>query len=300
MDRLQGIEVFVRVAELGGFAKAARDLGLSPPAATRAVSALEDRLGARLLVRTTRSVRLTESGARFLADAKRLLAELQEAEESAAGDHAEPRGELRITAPLLFGRLHVAPVLAAFLDRYPLVSAQALFLDRSVSLMEEGLDLAVRIGPLPDSSLIAIKVGEVRPTVFASPAYLARAGTPQRPSDLSGHRLIHANSVSALPEWRFLEAGSERRFRFEPRLTLNANEAVRELAESGWGVARLLSYQVAEALSAGRLVRLLEDYEPAPLPVHLLHPEGRRTSAKLRAFVDFAALRLGERLRALP
>ena len=300
MDRLQSLEVFVRVAELGAFAKAARDLGVSPPAATRAVAALEERLGTRLLVRTTRSVRLTESGARFLADAKRLLGELQDAEDSAAGAHAEPRGELRITAPLLFGRLHVAPVLAEFLELYPGVTAEAHFLDRSVNLMEEGLDLALRIGPLSDSSLIAIKVGELRQLVFASPDYLARAGTPEKPDDLADHRLIHANSVSMLPEWRFQMEGKERSFRFQPRLSMNSNDAVRAVAEGGWGIARLLCYQVAEALAEGRVVRLLEAYEPDPLPVHLLHLEGRRASAKLRAFVDFAGERLRARLAALP
>ncbi|MBT5919900.1 MAG: LysR family transcriptional regulator, partial [Alphaproteobacteria bacterium] len=201
MDRFQALQIFVKVAELGGFAAASRDLGLSPPGVTRAIAGLEDRLGARLFVRTTRSVRLTETGMRFLGDAKRILTDLAEAEEAAVGSHAAPRGELRITAPVLFGRLYVTPILGDYLNQYAQVNAETMFVDRVVNLMDEGLDVAIRIGDLPDSSLSAIRVGVVRRVMFAAPEYLARYGIPQRPRDLTDHRLIHSLAIGAGGDW---------------------------------------------------------------------------------------------------
>jgi len=292
MDRFQSLQVFVKVAEQGGFAAAARRLAMSPPAVTRAVAALEDRIGTRLLIRTTRSVRLTESGERFLADSRRILMDLEEAEESAIGAHATPRGELRVTAPVLFGRNFVAPILGDFLHRYPLVSAQTLFVDRIVSLMDEGLDVAIRIGDLPDSSLSAVRVGSVRRITFASLDYLKENGTPGHPKDLTRHRLIFASAASVVSEWRFLDQGVPLNLKLNSRLRVNTNDAVIELVSRGWGVSRLLSYQVAPGLAAGRLITILDDFEPPPLPIHVVHQEGRRASAKLRAFVDFMVARL--------
>ena len=296
MDRFQSFQVFVRVAETASFAAAARGLGMSPPAVTRAVSALEERLGTRLLVRTTRSVRLTDSGTRFLEDCRRILGDLQEAENSAIGLHATPSGELRITAPVLFGRHFVTPILGDFLDRFPQVSATTLFIDRVVNLMDEGLDVAIRIGDLPDSALSAIRVGSVRRVVFAAPDYLKRYGTPRHPDDLADHRVVQSLALDTAPEWRFQVERKPYAVRLAPRVRMNTNDAVIALAEQGWGLSCLLSYQVAPHLMARRLQTVLTAFEPPPLPVHILHQEGRQVSAKVRAFVDFMV----ERLRADP
>ena len=294
MDRFHAVQVFVKVADCGGFAAAARDLSISPPAVTRAVALLEDRLGTRLFVRTTRSVRLTESGERFLAVGRRILLELEEAEEAAVGIHAAPRGELRITAPVLFGRIYVTPILGDYLDCYPMVNIQTLFVDRVVSLMDEGLEIAIRIGELPDSSLTAIRVGLVRRVMFASPEYIKKHGLPKRPEDIANHQLIKSTSVETSQEWAFQENGVPLSVRAEPRLRMNTNDAVIELALRGWGISRLMSYQVAPYLADGRLRAILEPFEMPPMQVHVIHQEGRMVSAKVRSFVDFMV----ERLRA--
>lgn len=296
MDRFHAIQVFVKIAERGGFAAAARDLAISPPAATRAVAILEDRLGTRLFVRTTRSVRLTESGERFLQDGRRILLELEEAEEAAVGSHAAPRGELHITAPVLFGRMFVAPILGDFLETFPLVNARTLFVDRVVNLMDEGLNVAIRIGDLPDSSLIAVRAGTVRRVMFASPEYLGTHGLPQHPEDLTDHRLIQSLAMGASLEWPFQENGAPFSVHAEPRLRMNTNDAVIELVVRGWGLSRLLSYQIAPYLADGRLQTVLSEYELPPLPIHVVHQEGRIVSAKVRAFVDYMV----ERLRSDP
>ncbi len=293
MDRFRAIQVFVSVAECGGFAAAARDLAMSPPAVTRAIAMLEDRLGTRLFIRTTRSVRLTESGVRFLQDGRRISQELEEAEEAAVGSHAEPRGELRVTGPVLFGRMFLTPILGEFLDRYPMVNAQTLFVDRIVNLVEEGLDVAIRIGELPDSSLIAARVGTVRRVMVASPDYIKIHGLPQHPHDLPQHRLIQALGMGTSPDWKFLENGKPLSVRVEPRIRMNTNDAAIELAVRGWGLLRLLlSYQIAPYLADGRLHTVLSEYELPPLPIHVVHQEGRMVSAKVRAFVDFMIERL--------
>jgi DNA-binding transcriptional LysR family regulator len=292
MDRFQSIQVFVKVAECGGFAAAARELIMSPPAVTRAVAMLEDRLGTRLFVRTTRSVRLTESGERFLVDGRRLLLDLEEAEEAAVGSHAAPRGDLSITAPVLFGRMYVTPILGEFLDQYSMVNAQTLFVDRIVSLMDEGLDVAIRIGNLADSSLTAVRAGSVRRVVFASSKYLEKFGMPQRPEDLADHRLIQSLTLGSAPEWQFQRKGKTISVKIAPKIRMNTNDAVIELALQGWGISRLLSYQIAPFMTDGQLQPILTDYEPPALPVHIVHQEGRMVSAKVRAFVDFMVNRL--------
>ncbi|HSR56080.1 MAG TPA: LysR family transcriptional regulator [Alphaproteobacteria bacterium] len=294
MDRFQSLQVFVKVAECGGFAAAARELAMSPPAVTRAVSALEQRIDTRLLIRTTRSVRLTESGERFLQDSRRILADLEEAEEAAVGSHAAPRGELRITAPVLFGRIYVTPILGDFLDCYPQVTCQTLFVDRIVNLMDEGLDVGIRIGELPDSSLTAIRAGSVCRAVFAAPSYLEKHGRPQHPRDLTQHRLIKSLSISSAMEWLFQDKGRPLSIPIEPRLRMNTNDAVAEMVARGWGISRLLSYQIAPLLAQGRVEAILTEFERPPIPIHVVHQEGRRVSSKVRAFVDFMV----ERLRA--
>lgn len=295
MDRFHAIQVFVKVAELGGFAAAARDLSISPPAVTRAIAALENHLGTRLFLRTTRSIRLTESGRRFLEDTKRILLDLQEAEDAAAGSHGTPRGHLSITAPVLFGRMFVTPLLGVFLDRHPLLSARTLYVDRNVNLMDEGMDVALRIGNLADSSMIATRVGSVGHVVFASPEYLEVHGEPGHPNDLTEHRLIQSVAIGAAGgNWAFLDQGKSTTVRVNAPLKMNTNDAVIELALRGWGISRLLSYQIAPYLAEGRLKHLLVDFEQQPLPIYVLHQEGRMVSAKVRAFVDFLVAHLRE------
>jgi DNA-binding transcriptional LysR family regulator len=292
MDRFRELSTFLAVAEEGAFNGAARRLRLSPPAVTRLVTGLEERLGVQLFTRTTRRVALTEAGARLREDAQRILAELEEAETTAAGARTAPSGHLALTAPLLFGQRFMAPILRAWLDAHPAMTASALFVDRNVSLLDEGLDLALRIGELPDSSLAARRVGAVRRVVVAAPGYLARHGRPRTPAELAGHRLVYAASVDERPAWIFTGAGKRQSLRLAPVLTLNTLEAAIAAAEEGWGIARALSYQVADALADGRLVELLAEAEDAVLPVHLLHAEARRPAAKIRSFIDFAAARL--------
>ena len=283
------MRVFVAVAEAHGFAPAARRLAMSPPAVTRAVAALEERIGARLLHRTTRIVRLTEAGGRFLADCKRILGEIEEAEASAAGAHAEPRGQLAVTAPVMFGRMYVAPIVLDFLARYPRVTARMLFLDRVVDLIDEGLDVAVRIAHLADSSLRAVRVGSVRWVVCASPEYLAERGTPRTPADLTKHDAI-AFSLSTSPEeWRF---ASDETLSPPTQLVVNSNDLAIAAAVAGRGVARVLSYQIAPELRAAKLQIVLSEFERPPVPINVVYAEGRRAAAKVRAFIDFAVERL--------
>lgn len=292
MDHLTAMRVFVAVAEESGFAPAARRVGLSTPSVTRAVAGLEDRIGARLLHRTTRVVRLTEAGARYLGDCKRILHEIVEAEASAAGSHTEPQGELTVTAPVMFGRLHVAPLLFEFLEAHPRVTARLLLLDRIVDLLDEGMDVALRIGELPDSALRAVAVGTMRRVVCAAPDYLARRGVPHHPSDLERLDVVDFSPSGAWRDWRFPSGAAEVTVRPRARLVVNTADAAVAAVVAGRGLTRVLAYQIAEDLRAGRLVTVLADFEPPSLPVHLVHAEGRRASAKVRAFVDLAGTRL--------
>ena len=296
MDRLQAMTTFVAVVDSGGFASAARKLNLSPPVVTRAVAELEERLGLRLLTRTTRVVRVTDAGARFAEDCRRILAEIEEAETVATGTHAAPRGTLTLTAPVLFGHLYVTPVLVRYLQHYPEVDAQCLFLDRVVNVVEEGIDVAVRIGELPDSSLQAVRVGRVRRVLVAAPAYLKAQGVPQRPEDLARHAIVSASGVTPVSEWRFNDAGKPLLQRMQPRMRTTTNDSAIAAAVAGLGITRLLSYQVAAHVRSGALQVLLEDFESAPLPVHVVHHEGRRATQKVRAFIDLAV----DTLRANP
>lgn len=289
MDRLHLMTVFVAVAEEQGFAGGARRLGMSPPAVTRAIAALEDRLGIKLLTRTTRYVRVTDAGQRYLEDARRIIHEVDEADETAAGIHAEPRGHLAVTAPILFGKLFVIPSIVDYLQRYPEMDVSAVFLDRVVNLLEEGLDVGIRIGELPDSSMKAIRVGSVRRVVCASPLYLESRGTPTHPAELAQHLVISASAVSPVVEWKFAQGLV---VRVKPRLTVTSNDAAIETVIRGMGLTRLLSYQVAPYLASGQLQAVLTDFEPAPLPIHVIHRENRYTSAKVRTFVDLMVAQL--------
>ena len=292
MDRLHLMTVFIAVAEEEGFAAGARRLHISPPAVTRAVAALEERLGVKLLNRTTRYVRATEAGQRYLEDARRVLAEANAADEAAAGVNAEPRGHLTVTAPVLFGRMFVMPGIVEYLERYPGTEVSALFLDRIVNLLEEGMDVGVRIGELPDSSMRALRVGSVRLLLCASPEYLQRHGVPGKPQDLLEHSMIASSAGGNAIDWRFATPSGISTLRLRPRLTVTTNDAALEAARRGFGITRLLSYQIAPQLAAGELTVILKEYEPAPWPVHIVHREGRYASAKVRAFIDLMAKRL--------
>jgi len=292
MDRFHMMQVFVAVAEEQGFAAAARRLQLSPPAVTRAVASLEQHLNIKLLNRTTRHVRVTEAGQRYLEDARRLLSEVIAAEEAAAGINAEPRGHIAITAPVLFGRMFVMPAVVDYLRRFPDVEVAAVFLDRVVNLLEEGFDVGVRIGELPDSSMRALRVGSVRRVVCASPSYLERAGLPQTPDDLSSHSIIASSAGSGAPGWQFFSDGAMHTIKLKPRLSVSTNDAAVEAAREDFGITRLLSYQIAPQLASGELKILLSEFESRPLPIHILHREERQSSSKVRAFIDLLAARL--------
>jgi DNA-binding transcriptional LysR family regulator len=288
MDRFRTLEIFIAVAETEGFAAGARRCMLSAPVATKAISGLEKSLGVRLLNRTTRQVSLTDAGHRYLVDARRIVEELKEADASAIGLHAKPTGTLSVTAPALFGRLFVTPVVLEYLNQNPQMKASLLFQDRIVNLADEGMDLAIRIGHLPDSGLNAIHLGHVRRVLVGSPQYLERAGMPKHPKDLTKHTLIAPVQLNPLQDWRFGSADTQVSVRLEPVLITSTNDSAIEAAVLGFGLTRVLSYQVANEVEQGRLKVCLSKFEPDPLPVQIVHREGRTSTAKIRAFIDLA------------
>ena len=299
MDRLDAIETFVAAVERGSLSAAARALGRSPASVTRAVAALEERLGVELLRRTTRSLKLTEAGERYLAVARRVLAELADAEQVASSALASPQGVLTVTAPLMFGTLHVRGIVDAYLAAHEEVRARLLLLDRIVNVVDEGVDVAVRIAHLPDSALLAVPVGTIARVACASPGYLARYGTPREPSDLGDHRCIAFTGVTPSDVWMFgagRDGGRARQIRVRPVLTVNGGEAAIASAVSGQGITCALSYQTESALRDRSLVRVLAAFEPPPLPVHLVYAAGSATAAKVRAFLDLAVPRLRKAL----
>ncbi|MDC0712423.1 LysR family transcriptional regulator [Stigmatella sp. ncwal1] len=294
MDRIEAMRVFVTVLDEGSLAGAGRRLGRSPAAITRAIAFLERHVGTQLLHRTTRSLRLSEAGERYAAACRRVLTELEEADMLAAGERAAPRGVLTLTAPLVSGARVLRPIVDAFLDQQPAVKARLMLMDRQVNLLEEGIDVALRIAHLPDSRLIAIRVGEVRRILCASPSYLAHRPPLVEPGDLSAHACVSLAQFEH-DTWSFPPARgatAPRHVHIEPRLVVNSVEAAVASAVEGHGVTRVLSYQVADLVKKGQLTIVLADSEPPPLPVHLLTVEGRLSVAKVRAFVDFAVPRL--------
>src|SRR5258708_1179054 len=286
MDRIDAMEAFVAVADLRGFAPAARKLGLSPSGVTRLIAALEDRLGARLLQRTTRKVALTDVGSPYLERARRILAEVEEAEGWGEGERTRAGGRLVVSAPVGFGRLHVSPVMSAYLMRYGEVSGELRLSDRIINLVEDGVDLAVRIGHLPDSTLVARHVGEMRRIVGASPAYLKGRGAPKRPQAIASHETIQFGATAPPPEWHFVEDGSEGRIPCTPRFSTNSADAAIQHAERGGGLTRALPYHAPDPIKAARLPIVLPKFEQPPLPIHLVYPTSRLLSAKARAFID--------------
>jgi len=296
MDQLHLMNVFVAVAEEQGFAAASRRLNMSPPAVTRAVAALENDLGVTLLTRTTRYVRTTDAGYRYLEDARRILQDVVLANEAAIGVNAEPKGHLSITAPVLFGQRYVIPGVVDYLQRYPGTQIETVLLDRVVNLLEEGFDVGVRIGKLPDSSMRAKKVGSVRVLLVASTSYLNSHGVPQSLEDLNKHTLISSSSGSMSHDWQFEVKGKKTLFHIKPRLKVTTNQAAINAALENFGITRVISYQVADELANGHLKIVLENFELPKLPIHIVHREGRLSSSKVRCFIDSMAKRLSEDL----
>jgi DNA-binding transcriptional LysR family regulator len=294
MDRHHEMRVFSAVASDLSLAAAARQLSLSAPTVTRAMAALENRLGVHLLERSTRGVRLTEAGERFASDCRRLLEEVEKAEASASGLHAQPRGHLNLAMPLLFGQQLLMPILLDYLHAYPQVEIFAQYLDRFPNLHEDGVDVAVLVGALPDSSLFAQKVGYIRRVLCASPGYLSKHAAPQTPQELSSLETVHSLADARVPQWRFTGNGESINITLRPRLICANNQAAIAAACRGAGLTRCMSYQIHHLLASDALVRVLQAYEPPALPVHLVYREGRKAAARVRSFVDFTVSRLRE------
>src|SRR5580700_5114175 len=269
MDHLGAMRVFVSVAKLGSFAEAARRLQLSPSVVTRSVAQLEDQLGLTLLLRTTRSLRLTERGELYLESCEQILQDVDSTERQVRGEDAEPRGTLKVAAPIVFGRLHVLPIVNRVLRDYRDVAVELTLSDRNAHLVEEGVDVAVRIGELADSSLIAVKLGVVSRVVVASPAYLKKRGIPKSPAELATHDIVAFEGLGATNEWRFRGGGKP--VRLAPRLIVNSIDAAIAAAEAGIGMTRSLSYQVERSVTAGRLTPVLQQFAPAPSPLHAIY-----------------------------
>ena len=280
--------IFVAVVDEGGFASAARKLKVSPPVVTRAISELEEIMGVRLLMRTTRVVRVTEAGARYASDCRRILADVAESETSAAGTHAAPRGRLVVTASVMFGAMYVTPIVTEYLRRYPETDVECRFLDRVVNLMDEGVDAAIRIGALPDSSYQAVRVGQVRQVLCASPVYLAERGVPRKLDDLAGHDLIAALGVTPSNDWRFEREGKPMTMKVHPRMSSTSNDAALRAALEGFGITRVISYMASPYLVSGQLKTVLAQFESPLVPVSVVHHEGRQSTPKVRAFLDLA------------
>ena len=286
MDRLDAMAAFIAVAELQGFAPAARRLRISPSAITRLVAALEEHLSIRLLQRTTRSVTLTDAGTRYLENARRIVAAVDDAEGAARAERTEPFGRFVVTAPVVFGRKEVSPLMSEFLRTYPAVTGVLTLADRMVNLVEEGVDLAVRIGVLEDSTLRARVVGKTRRLIVGSPAYLDKRRRPRKPSDLERHSIIQFTGLNQLPEWRFSSGREDERIAFRPTFVTNSADAAIVHAEQGGGLAMVLAYQVADLVQGGKLEVVLAKFEPPPLPIQLVYPAARLASANLRTFIE--------------
>lgn len=294
MDQLHLMTVYIAVAEEQGFSAAARRLNMSPPAVTRAISTLEEKLGITLLTRSTRHVRVTEAGTRYLVDSRKIVQAVEQANEAAVGINAQPKGKLSVTAPVLFGQKYVMPGIVEYLNTYPETQVDAVFLDRVVNLLEEGFDAGIRIGHLPDSTMHATTVGHVRVMLVASSDYLTINNTPRSPNDLQNHTLIASSAGSMAHDWQFSSANKKasKILRIKARLTVTSNQAAINAAKQGLGITRIISYQVADELARGELQEVLAGYELPAIPVHIVHREGRMTSNKVRCFIDLMTKRL--------
>jgi DNA-binding transcriptional LysR family regulator len=296
MDRLDAMSLLLSVVDAGSLSAASRRLGIPLATVSRRIADLETHLKTRLLNRTSRMVALTEAGQSYVEACKRILEQVDEAERAAAGEYSVPKGDLTLTAPVVFGRLHVLPVAIAFLEAYPDIDLRLVLADRLINLAEDHVDLAVRIAALPDSGLIAARVGSIRRVVCGSPSYLARRGRPNHPNDLREHDCVTYGGLTASHAWRFVSGKDEMMVPVHSRLTVNTAEAAIDAAVAGLGLTRVLSYQVADARRDGTLERVLQAFEPAPWPVSLVYVGQSLLPLKLRAFLDFAIPRLKARL----
>jgi DNA-binding transcriptional LysR family regulator len=286
------MKVLLAVVEAQSFAGGARLVGMSPPSVTRVIAGLESRLGTLLLARSSRLLRLTEAGRRYVEDCKRILLDLEEAEELVSGSSVRARGNLTVTAPVMFGELFMIPLITEYLAEYPHVTVNALLVDRLVNMVDEGVDVAIRIGTLPDSGLQAVKVGQICPVVCAAPAFLDRVGRPTMPEDVLTLPVVMSSASNLLTDWHFRVGGRAVALHPEPRLMVSSNQAAINAARLGWGLTRVLSYQVAHWVEKGELEIVLEGFQTAALPVHVLYQGDRRVLAKVRTFVDHCANRL--------
>ena len=299
MDRLHAMSVFLTVVDTGSLSAAGRKLGMPLPTVSRKITELEQHLNAKLITRTTRKLVLTDTGASYLAASRRILDSVDEAERAASGEYSAPRGDLVMTAPLAFGRLHVVPVLCEFLQTYPEVNVRLSLGDRNINLVDEHVDLALRVGVLPSSGMVAKSLGEVRRVVCASPHYLTRRAAPQHPDALAEHPCIGFDVLDAGYGWRFVVDGKDHMVPIRPRLVVNSAEAAVDAVSTGFGLASVLSYQAEAALRRGDLSLILRDYEAPPLPVNFLYLGQGRLPLKVRAWLDFAGPRLRERIAAV-
>jgi DNA-binding transcriptional LysR family regulator len=292
VDRLESMSILVAAAEAGSLSTAGRHLGIPLSTVSRKVSELEAYLKTTLLNRTSRRLTLTDAGRSYLTDCKRILDQLGEAERAATGEYSAPKGDLIITAPIVFGRLHVVPVVAAFLKAYREIDIRIVLADRVVNLLEDHIDIAVRIGELPDSSLVATRVGAIRRVVCGSRAYFAERGTPKSPSDLATHDCVTFEGLMSPHTWAFRMGKADTPVAIHSRLVVNTAEAAIDAAIAGVGITRVLSYQIASAMRTGALALALEEFEPAPWPISLVYAGQRLLPLKLRVFLDFAVPRL--------
>lgn len=292
MDRLNAMSVFVVIVDTGSLSAAGRQLNLPLATVSRKLSDLEAHLKTRLLVRSTRQLTLTDAGRHFLGACRQILEQVEEAESTAAGAYADAKGQLVIAAPIVFGRLHVVPVVAEFLAQFPDVDARLILGDRNVNLLEEHVDVALRIGELPDSGLVAVPLGTIRRVICANPDYLAQRGAPAVPQDLSRHHCVTFEALMAATAWSFDGPQGRYSVPVRSRLSVTTADAAIAAARAGVGITRVLSYQVAQSLRDRELVRILIDHEPLPVPVQLVYLGQGRLPMKARAFIDFAALRL--------
>jgi DNA-binding transcriptional LysR family regulator len=296
MDRLEAMSILLTVVEAGSLSAAARWRGTPLATVSRKVSELETHLKTRLLNRSSRQITLTDAGRSYVAACKRILEDVEEAERSASGEYSAAKGDLTITAPIVFGRMHVLPIVLGFLAAYPEIDVRIMLADRVANLLEDPIDLAVRIGELPDSSLVATRVGSIRRVACGSPAYFAERGMPRTPGDLGAHDCITFEGLMSPRAWTFTKGKLEVSVPVHSRLSVNTAEAAIDAAIAGLGVTRVLSYQIANATRAGTLAVALQEFEPAPWPVSLVYAGQGLLPLKLRAFLDFSAPRLKARL----
>ena len=288
MDKLQAMATFVQIIDRGSLTRAAVSMGTSLPSVVRTLAALEESLGVRLLNRTTRRISLTQEGRHYLARCRGILAEIEEAESELSSQRQEPRGELRVTAPVLFGQLHIAPIVTRFVRQFKNARVELLLLDRVVSLVEDGIDVAIRIGHLPDSSLIAIPAGHIRRVVCASPGYLKDRGVPQEPNDLLKHDCLHLTGIAPSAVWSFHDKGRTISVPVSGPFVCNQAAATIDACVDSLGVGTFLSYQVAPWVARKRLTLILVDYEPPPIPLSIVYPHAKLLSARVRVFAEWA------------